>query len=67
MKAEAPFIQIRELRKVYKMGENEVIALNSIDLHIARGSFTVVMDLQVPVKARCFIYWAVWIGQPAVV
>ncbi len=43
MKAEAPFIQIHELRKVYKMGENEVIALNSIDLQIARGSFTVIM------------------------
>lgn len=43
MKTELPFIQIRELRKVYKMGENEVIALNSIDLDILRGSFTVIM------------------------
>ncbi len=43
MKTEKVLIRMRGLRKVYKMGENEVVALNDIDVDIAQGSFTVIM------------------------
>ena len=43
MKSEKVLIQIRDLDKVFKMGENEVIALNKISLDIPKGSFTVIM------------------------
>jgi len=37
------FIRIRELQKVFVMGETRVQALKDINLNISRGSFTVVM------------------------
>jgi putative ABC transport system ATP-binding protein len=37
------FIRIRELQKVFVMGETRVQALRDINLNIMRGSFTVVM------------------------
>ena len=43
MSKEATYIKIRDLRKVYSMGETEVIALNDVSLDIAQGSFTVIM------------------------
>ncbi|MEA5077914.1 MAG: ABC transporter ATP-binding protein [Anaerolineaceae bacterium] len=43
MKPEKSLIQIRDLYKVFKMGENEVIALNKINVDIPKGSFTVIM------------------------
>lgn len=43
MSKEASYIKIRGLRKVYSMGETEVIALNDVNLDIAQGSFTVIM------------------------
>lgn len=43
MSKEKNFIKIRDLRKVYNMGETEVIALNDVNLDIAQGSFTVIM------------------------
>ena len=36
-------IDIEGLRKVYPMGDTEVIALDGVNLQIAKGSFTVVM------------------------
>jgi putative ABC transport system ATP-binding protein len=43
MKSEKALIQIRELYKVFKMGDNEVIALNKINVDIPKNSFTVIM------------------------
>ena len=37
------YVQIRQLRKIYKMGETQVNALAGVDLDIAKGSFTVIM------------------------
>lgn len=34
-----PFIQIKNLRKVYKMGKERVVALNNVSLDINRGEF----------------------------
>lgn len=41
--SDQPFIQIRELRKTFVMGNQKVYALDGIDLEIAQGSFTVIM------------------------
>lgn len=38
-----PIIRIRNLNKIFEMGETKVQALKDIDLEIARGSFTVIM------------------------
>ncbi len=43
MKSEKALIQIRNLNKIFKMGENEVIALNQINVDISKGSFSVIM------------------------
>lgn len=39
----APVIEIRDLTRVYKMGETEVRALNGVSLTVARGEFVAVM------------------------
>lgn len=40
---EAPLIQIQQLRKVFTMGKQKVIALAGIDIDIPANSFTVIM------------------------
>jgi putative ABC transport system ATP-binding protein len=37
------FVQVRELTKIFQMGETKVTALGGIDLDIQPGSFTVIM------------------------
>ena len=37
------FISIRELTKVYPMGANKVVALDSVSVEIEEGSLTVIM------------------------
>ncbi len=37
------FIEVRNLRKVFKMGHQEVVALDNVNISIERSSFTVVM------------------------
>lgn len=36
-------VRCRDLRKVYRQGESEIIALAGVSLEMARGSFTVIM------------------------
>lgn len=36
-------VEVRELRKVYPMGDDEVVALGGVDLSIAKGEFIAVM------------------------
>ena len=38
---EKPLIQARELTKVYQLGGNEVVGINRIELHVARGELVV--------------------------
>ena len=40
---ESPAVEIEALRKVYPMGDTEVVALDGVSLTIEKGSFTVVM------------------------
>ena len=43
MVASTPLVRIRNLKKVFPMGEQNVSALDGIDLDIPAGSFTVIM------------------------
>lgn len=36
-------VKLANISKVYKMGDNEVIALNGVDLDIAEGEFIAIM------------------------
>src|SRR6056300_1301560 len=38
-----PVIQIREMRKVYHLGETEVIALNGVDLDVHTNEYVAIM------------------------
>jgi putative ABC transport system ATP-binding protein len=40
---EQPLIHTRDLRKVYRIGDNEIRALDGVSVDIARGEFTAVM------------------------
>jgi ABC-type lipoprotein export system ATPase subunit len=41
--ADIPTIQLKNLRKIYKMGETEVVALQDVNLSIAQGEYVAVM------------------------
>lgn len=41
--AEEPIVRIRDLSRVFRQGEIEVVALNQVSLDIARGEFLVLM------------------------
>ena len=36
-------IQVDNMTKVYKSGENEVVALKDVNLHIKKGEFVAIM------------------------
>ena len=38
-----PYIKMRKLLKIFELGDSKVTAVNSIDLDIPAGSFTVIM------------------------
>ena len=40
---ENPLVQIRNVSKVFRQGDNDVVALNEIDLDIAQGEFLAIM------------------------
>ena len=46
----APIIQIRNLRKVYRIGSEKVVALNSINLDIEEGQICCILGKEETVR-----------------
>lgn len=52
--------------KVYGSGENQVTALDGIDLSVEAGEFVSIVGHPVQGSPRCCIFLAVWTGLPRV-
>ena len=37
------YVELRDVKKIYKMGEVEIAAANGIDFHVYKGEFAVVV------------------------
>ena len=38
------YVELRDVKKIYKMGEVEIAAANGIDFYVNKGEFAVVVD-----------------------
>ena len=52
-------LKCENLRKVYGSGNNQVVALDHIDLSVQKGEFVAIVG---PGNLPCCIFWAVWIS-----
>ncbi len=48
-------LETRQLCKFYGAGENQVKAVNQVDIQIEQGEFVAIVGSQVPVKVHYFI------------
>ena len=48
-----PIISVRNLKKVFKIGENEVPALNGLDFDIYQGEFIAIVGTSGSGKSTC--------------
>ena len=47
------FVTLKDVRKIYKMGEVEIMAAAGIDFEIRKGEFAVVVGPVVQERQRC--------------
>lgn len=57
------FVEMRDVRKIYRMGEVEIAAADGIDFQIKKGEFAVVVAQVVREKRQCLTFWGEWIRQ----
>ena len=57
------FVEMRDVRKIYRMGEVEIAAADGIDFQIKKGEFAVVVGPSVREKRQCSTFWGEWIRQ----
>ena len=50
-----PVIQVKNLYKIYRVGENKVRALNGVDLTIYRGEFCSIVGTSGSGGTHCFL------------
>ena len=39
------FVEVKDVKKIYRMGEVEIKALDGVDFHIEKGEFVVIVGL----------------------
>lgn len=57
------FVEMRDVRKIYRMGEVEIAAADGIDFQIKKGEFAVVVGPSGAGKRQCLTFWGEWIRQ----
>lgn len=58
-------LETNQLCKFYGTGENQVKAVNHVNIQIQQGEFVAIVGNPAPEKVPCCICWAGWIHQPA--
>ena len=57
------FVEMRDVRKIYRMGEVEIAAADGIDFQIKKGEFAVVVGPSGAGKTTVLNIWGEWIRQ----
>ena len=58
------FVSLKDVKKIYQMGEVEIMAAAGINFEIQKGEFAVVVGPAAPARPLCSTSWEVWIPQP---
>lgn len=56
-------LRCENVRKVYGSGNNQVVALDHIDLSVQKGEFVAIVGRPVRENPPCCTFWAVWISR----
>ena len=62
----AAFVEFKDVKKTYKMGETEIHALNGADFEINKGEFCVIVGASGAGKTQFSTFSAEWIPLQAV-
>ena len=54
-------LKCENVRKVYGSGNNQVVALDHIDLSVQKGEFVAIVGASGSENLHCCIFWEVWI------
>lgn len=56
-------LKCENVRKVYGSGNNQVVALDHIDLSVQKGEFVAIVGASGSGNPPCCTFWEVWISQ----
>ena len=56
-------LKCENVRKVYGSGNNQVVALDHIDLSVQKGEFVAIVGASGSGKSTCCIFWEAWISR----
>ena len=55
------FVQLKDVSKIYQMGEVKIVASNHLNFSISKENSLSSSVLPAPEKPLCLTYWAEWI------